>query len=147
MTEDEVGNRLTDVLEIHFLEIPKLRRIDELKDAHDLIVEWLQFLDAKSEEVMEMLAEKNEGIEKAYQVLKRMSQDEAARMAYEAREAEIRDQLTREKVARDEGRERGRQEGIEEGIYTVTKNLKIAGVEAEIISQTTGLSIKEINQI
>ncbi|MGL5676162.1 MAG: PD-(D/E)XK nuclease family transposase [Cellulosilyticaceae bacterium] len=52
LTEDELGNKLTDILEIHFLELPKLDRIEKLKDAHDPIIEWLQFLDAKSEEVM-----------------------------------------------------------------------------------------------
>ncbi|MGL5677944.1 MAG: Rpn family recombination-promoting nuclease/putative transposase [Cellulosilyticaceae bacterium] len=154
LTEDELGNKLTDILEIHFLELPKLNRMEKLKDAHDPIIEWLQFLDAKSEEVMEMLAQKNEGIQKAYNVLKRVSEDEIARMAYEAREAEIRDQLTREKVARQEGREAGleagRQEGLEEGI----EQGKIIAIEAlldlldnETIATRVGISIDVVEKL
>ncbi|MGL5676163.1 MAG: hypothetical protein ACRDDX_07105 [Cellulosilyticaceae bacterium] len=98
-----------------------------------------------------MLAEKNQGIEKAYSVLKKVSQDEVTRMAYEAREAEIRDQLTREKVAREEGIEKGIEKGIEQGIekgikrgiekrnLEVAKNLLLAGVDIDIIKSSTGL--------
>ena len=143
LTEDELGNRLTDILEIHFLELPKLTKLEKLKDAQDPIIEWLQFLDAKSEEVMEMLAEKNEGIQRAYEVLKRVSEDEAARMAYEAREAEIRDQLTREKVAREEGIE----EGIEQGKIEVAKKLIFANIDMSIIVMSTGLSEEQITKI
>ena len=46
-----------------------------------------------------MLAEKNENIKTAYEILWRVSKSKEARMAYEARQAEIMDQLTREKTA------------------------------------------------
>ena len=42
-----------------------------------------------------MLAEKNTDIGNAYNLLKIISKDEKARMAYEAREAELMDQRTR----------------------------------------------------
>ncbi|MGL5675187.1 MAG: Rpn family recombination-promoting nuclease/putative transposase [Cellulosilyticaceae bacterium] len=109
------------------------------KDAHDPIIEWLQFLDAKSEEVMEMLAEKNEGIEKAYRVLKCVSQDDVARMAYEAREAEIRDQLTREKVAREEGEEAG--------VCRVAKRMLSKGSTEEYVAEMTDLTVEEVRKI
>ena len=37
-----------DVLEIHFLEIPKLKRLSSLKDVDDPILEWLEFIDSDS---------------------------------------------------------------------------------------------------
>ena len=63
-----------------------------------------------------MLAEKNENIKTAYEILRRVSKSKEARMAYDARQAEIMDQLTREKTAKDEGKEEGIKQGIEQGI-------------------------------
>lgn len=45
----------------------------------------MELLDAKSKAVMEMLSEKNEDIKKAYDLLEIISNDEKARMLYEAR--------------------------------------------------------------
>jgi len=44
---------------------------------------------------MEMPAQKNKDIKSAYDLLQIISRDEKARMIYEARQAEIHDQLTR----------------------------------------------------
>jgi predicted transposase/invertase (TIGR01784 family) len=110
LTEDETGYKLTDILEVHFLELPKLFENEVLKDANDPIVQWMQFIDAKSKGVMEMLAEKNNDIKKAYDLLQIISKDDKARMVYEAREAELRDQLTRLKSAEEKGIEKGANE-------------------------------------
>ena len=131
--EDETGYKLTDVLEIHFLELPKLERLGNIKNTDDKVIDWLKFLDAKSKEGMEMLAEKNENIRTAYEILKRVSKSKEARMAYEARQAEIMDQLTREKSAKEEGKE--------EGIKEVAKNL-LDLLDDETISAKTGLSVE-----
>ena len=65
-------------------------------------MEWMEFLDARSKGVIELLAEKNQDIKRAYDLLQIISQDEKARMLYDAREAELRDQLTRMKVEKKE---------------------------------------------
>ncbi len=77
---------LTDIFEVHFLEIPKLFDEDIERDENDPIVQWMEFLDAKSKGVMEMLSEKNKGIKKAYSLLQIISKDEKARILYEARQ-------------------------------------------------------------
>ena len=58
LTEDKTGYRLTDILEVHFLEIPKLFDEEVERDENDPIVQWMEFLDAKSKGVMEMLAKR-----------------------------------------------------------------------------------------
>jgi len=63
----------------------------------------MEFIDAKSKGVIEMLADKNQDIKKAYDILQIISKDEKARMLYEAREADRRDQITWMKSAKDEG--------------------------------------------
>jgi len=141
--EDETGYRLTDVLEVHFLELPKLFKEDIEKDENDPIVEWMEFLDGKSKGVMEMLAKKNVNIKKAYDLLQVISQDDNARMAYEARETEIRDQMTRMKSAE----ERGKTEGKTEGKIEDATNLLKLGVSIDIITKATGLCEEKVTQI
>ena len=80
-----------------------------------------------------MLAEKNENIKTAYEILQRVSKSKEARMAYEARQAEIMDQLTREKSTKEEGKEKGKEE--------VAKNL-LELLDDETISAKTGLSVE-----
>ncbi|MCB2291332.1 PD-(D/E)XK nuclease family transposase [Clostridium sp. CS001] len=100
-------------------------------------MDWIKFLDANSKEGLEMLAEKNENIKTAYEILKRVSKSKEARMAYDARQAEIMDQLTREETARAEGMEKGREEGIEK----VAKSL-LDVLDDETISAKTGLTVE-----
>ena len=130
--EDETLFKLTDVLEIHFLELPKLSKLDKLKDIDDPILDWLEFINADSKEGMEMLAEKNENIKNAYEILQRVSKSKEARMAYEARQAEIMDQLTREKSAREEG--------IKQEKISIAKNALQMNLSIEQIERLTGLS-------
>jgi predicted transposase/invertase (TIGR01784 family) len=139
LTEDETGYRLTDILEIHFLEIAKLFDEDIKRDENDPIVQWMEFLDAKSKGVMEMLAEKNKDIKKAYDLLQIISKDEKARMLYEARQAEISDQLTRIKSAK----ERGRQEGIRQLILKQYKK----GLSIEYIADINDFDIEYVKSV
>lgn len=108
LIEDETGYRLTDILEVHFLEIPKLADLTIQRDDNDAVVEWMEFLDAKSKGVIEMLAGKNEDIKKAYDILQIISKDKKARMLYDAREAALRDQLTNMKSAENKGEAKGK---------------------------------------
>lgn len=142
IVEDDTGYKLTDILEIHFLELPKLKKLQDLKDMNDPILEWLEFIDAESREGMEMLASKNENIKTAYEILQRVSKSKEARMAYEARQAELMDQMTREKTARKEGLE----EGANSKAIEIAKNL-IGLLDDETISEKIGLSIEQIKEL
>jgi predicted transposase/invertase (TIGR01784 family) len=89
--------------------------------------------------VMEMLAEKNAGIKKAYNVLKIVSQDEKARMLYDSRQAELMDQSSRLKDALQKGRDEGKLE--------VAKNLISIGLDIPTIVNATGLSAEEVTEL
>ena len=91
---------------------------------------------------MEVIAEKNENIKTAYEILQRVSKSKEARMAYEARQAEIMDQLTREKTARAEGFEQGtNQKAIE-----IAKNL-LGLIDDETIALKTGLPLETVKNL
>ena len=147
ITEDESRYRLTEVLEIRFLELPKLEKEGIEKDENAAITQWMEFIGAKSKEVMEMLALKNEEIGKAYDQLQVMSKNEKARMGYAAREAEIHDQMTRMKSAKEEGIAIGIDIGIEKGATENATNLLKLGVSEEIVAKGTGLSVERVAEI
>ena len=137
--EDETGYKLSDILEIHFLELPKLKRLSSLKDVDDPILDWLEFIDSDSKEGMEMLAERNENIKVAYEILQRVSRSKEARTAYEARQAEIMDQMTREKSAEQKGR-------MEEKIFVARNFLKM-GLSVEQVAMGSGLEIEKVIEL
>ncbi|MCB2356690.1 Rpn family recombination-promoting nuclease/putative transposase [Clostridium estertheticum] len=136
MTEDKTGYRLTDIIEVHFLEIPKLFDEDIEKDENDPIVQW-----------MEMLAEKNKDIKKAYGLLQTISKDKKARMLYESRQAEISDQLTRIKSAEEKGIEKGIEKGENRKALENATNFLKLGISEEIVAKGTGIPIEKIIEI
>jgi len=90
-----------------------------------------------------MLAKKNENIKKVYDIQQLILQDENERMAYEAREAEIKDEMIRIKSAEERGKRKGR---LEDKVETATKLLKL-GVSIDIIIKAMGLSEEKVIQI
>jgi predicted transposase/invertase (TIGR01784 family) len=151
LTEDETGHRLTDVLEVHFCELKKLRNDMEISDADDPALDWMRFIGAKTKGEMEMLADKNEAIKDAFNYLQVISNDEEKRHAYEARQAWLMDQRTREKVAREEGKLEGKLEGILEGevkgkLYAA-KNFLSMGISTADVARATGLPVEELEKL
>jgi conserved hypothetical protein (putative transposase or invertase) len=147
ITEDETNQKLTDVLEIHYLELPKLFDDSIPKNEEESVVQWMMFLQARNKEAFEMLAEKNEKIRKAYNILEVISKDDKARAAYESREAELHDQMTRLKSAREEGLKEGREEGVKEATIKNAKNFLLMGLDSEMVARGTGLSVEEVEKI
>ncbi len=140
LTEDiNKGHRLTDVLEVHFLELPKLFEEGISIREDDAIVQWMLFIDGSSMEVMEMLAEKNKDIWSAYSLLKIISNDEKTRMVYEAREAELMDQRTRIKSAEEIGVKRGKAE--------IIQVLLARGMTVEDVASIAGMDISGVAEI
>jgi predicted transposase/invertase (TIGR01784 family) len=129
------------------LEIPKLFDVEIERDENDPIVQWMEFLDAKSKGVMEMLAEKNKDIKKAYDLLQIISKDEKARMLYDARQAEISDQLTRIKSAEQRGMEKGREKGATEKALRVVEKMLRRGDSLEDIVDITELPMEKVLEL
>lgn len=143
ITEDSTGYKLTDILEVHFMELPKIFDEEIIKDENEAIVQWMEFIDGKSKGVMEMLAQKNENIKKAYDLLQIISQDEKARMVYEARQAELRDQMTRIKTAE----EKGKAEGANEKALKIAENLLRMGLNVDQVVTAAEVTVEEVNNI
>ena len=140
--EDEMDIKLTDALEVHFLEMPKLHERKDLYE-NDNLIQWMMFLDSDSKEALNMIAEKNNEIKKAYNVLQVISKDDEARALYLAREMALHDEATRI----EEAEERGKIEGIKEGVMNIASNLLKMGVDEEAIIKATGLDTDVIKRL
>jgi len=129
------------------LELPKLFEKDVDVNPDDETVQWMMFIDSQSREVMEMLAARNHDIGNAFDLLQIISKDEKARMAYEAREAELMDQRTRIKSAFAKGEEIGIKKGIDEGKAEIIRALLAGGMAAEDVSAISGMDITRVIEI
>jgi predicted transposase/invertase (TIGR01784 family) len=101
------GTCFGNVEEIYVLELPKLPEDSDKTP----VWEWAKFIDAESEEELEMIAAKNEVMRNAVEELYRVSSDADVRRQYEQREKAWRDEQARTAYALQTGRAEGRVEG------------------------------------
>lgn len=128
--EDNV--ELTDVLEVHFIEIPKL---PEDADVKDVLVAWVEFLkDPDSPRVRELEFTLEE-IKEAKDELIKISQDGKQRALYEIREKASKDRTSALAQAKREGR------------GEVIERMLKDGMTLELIVKYTGATLQEIEEI
>ena len=145
------NEELTDVAEIHFIEIPKL---EEGTDEKDMLVNWVEFLKDPESEKVRSLEMSIEEIRQAKDELIRMSNDDTQRQIYEMRSKTLKDKVSALNEAERKGIEKGIQKGIQKGIEEGEKNkaIEIAKslldvLDVDTIALKTGLSTDEINKL
>ncbi|OZI12564.1 hypothetical protein CEW92_05930 [Bacillaceae bacterium SAS-127] len=134
--EDQEQFKLTDVMEFHFLEMPKLIRDwkqEKLDPWNDVLARWLLLLgivDYRNGTVyediykeLEEIAMKDETLKNAFQGWDLLSATQEEVLAYEARLKQVLDEEAarveaelREKEALEKGMERGLQKGLTKGL-------------------------------
>ena len=100
---DEKNSEYTDLLELHILELKKLPPEEQNENG---LLKWTRFLNGKCREDFEKMVEKDEYIDEAYELLKKMSEDDRKCLEYEAREKAVRDYNTQMKSSLERGEER-----------------------------------------
>ena len=105
---NEKGEELTELWELHIIELGKSLQGDRLDD-------WIRLFHAESVEELEMLAAKNKGLAEAAEIMKRMSLGKTLRYHYEAHLKAVRDRYGEDAYIRDQGRAEGKAEGIAQG--------------------------------
>ena len=150
------NEELTDVAEIHFIEIPKL---EEGTDEKDMLVAWIEFLKNPESEKVRSLEMSIDEIREAKDELIRMSNDDTQRELYEMRAKTLKDKISALNEAERKGIKKGRQEGIKEGLQKgiqegekskaieIAKSLINIGLDKETISKPTGLDLNEIEKL
>ncbi len=140
--EKEDYNPFTDKLEIHLLELRKLKNNNE-----NLLNLWLQFLNSKKKEEFEMLSLKDEDIKKAYEVLDELNKDPKLREYYEMLNKWDHDRAS---MIHDT-KKWAYNEGIQQGKVEITKSIALkmlnANSDLNFICEVTGLSIDDLKKI
>ncbi|MGL5152209.1 MAG: Rpn family recombination-promoting nuclease/putative transposase [Clostridium sp.] len=127
---------LTDVIEIHFLELPKFREKKEKDFRENAIERWLMFLEKDiPETTLKELISMDEAIEKAEQKIEYLSSNEDAMKIYYERERSLHERANMISSA-----ERNKQ------IEIATNGLN-QGLDIRLIATLTGLTVDEITQI
>ena len=145
---------ISDLIEVHFLELPKLHNLSG-QDTDNDCIKWMKFFNAKTKEELIMLSEASPSIKKATNLLMSMSMDEETRQKYEEREEYLFERKMMlqfaEKAGIEKGIEIGREEGKEEGMAIagrkVAINLVALGMDDDTISKVTGLSQEEVKKL
>ena len=108
--EDETGQLLNDDLEIHFLELEKIKQVK--RRPKDALEAWMMYLNNLEGEALEVIAMENPGIRKALTIEQAFWQSKKERRMYELREKAVRDEVSALAGARAEGKAEMAQEAI-----------------------------------
>ncbi|NLB41771.1 MAG: Rpn family recombination-promoting nuclease/putative transposase [Clostridiales bacterium] len=143
--EDSNKNcKLTDVLEIRFLEIPKFRKAQP--DMSKPLDRWMVFIEDSPEEALETAKREEPAIARAEEVLKQLGSYDEIRRYYEAREMAIHDEISRITGAREEGRDEGIEEGERKKAMQIAESL-LGILDDRTISEKTGLSLEDVGKL
>ncbi|MEF2900970.1 MAG: Rpn family recombination-promoting nuclease/putative transposase [Terrisporobacter sp.] len=137
------NEELTDVAEIHFIEIPKL---EDGSDEKDMLVPWIEFLKDPESEKVRNLEMSIEEIRQAKDELIKMSNDDTQRELYEMRAKTLKDKISALNEAERKGIQKGIQEGEKKKAIEIAKSL-LDVLDVQTISLKTGLSVDEINKL
>ena len=138
---------LTEDLEIHIIEIPKINRMLE----NGKLKKWILFLENPEGEETKRMAEKEKEIKEAIETLEDISSDEEKERIAELRQKYIMDRKSEIRTAKEIGVKEGLEEGIKEGINKekreIAKRMLQKGMPLESIAEITGLSKEIIEQL
>ncbi|MGL4656071.1 MAG: Rpn family recombination-promoting nuclease/putative transposase [Sarcina sp.] len=139
----DTDKELTDVMEIHFIEIPKLADDSEEKS---MLAAWVEFLKDPESEKVRSLESDIKAIKDAKDELMKISSDKKQRSLYEMRQKTLHDEANALYSAKEEGREEGIKLGELKAQINMVKNF-LDVLDDETIAMKTNLSIEEVKKI
>lgn len=146
LKEIETNEELTDLEEIHFIEIPKLKRFERAEEVVDLLEGWVEFLRDPESEVIRKLEMSNKEIREAKDELYRLSRNSKERELYYMREKSLKDEISALANAEEKGMQKGLEQGMKEKAIEIAKSL-LDILDVETIALKTGLPIEEIENL
>jgi predicted transposase/invertase (TIGR01784 family) len=159
---------LTDVLEIHFIDMVEFGKLKEIDIEHNALYRWLAFFDKKtSNETLKKIIDMDTAIKKAYEKMTSVMQSKEALRIYQMREKAVYDYNSGMSFAKREGLKEGEEKGLKKGlkkgkleglkegeerglkkgIALIAINLKQEGFSIEQIAHFTGKTTEEVIKI
>ena len=160
LKELTTNEELTDIEEIHFIELPKSKEIkSEEVNNIDSLLKWIEFIKEPESETVRILELTDETIRKAKTQLYKLSLDKKTIEQYRIREKALYDEISALENSREKGlkegvkigKEEGRKEGLKEGELKanrkIAKNLLSKGVELKEIAKIVELDENLVEEI
>lgn len=155
--EKEEGFELTEALEIHFIELPKLLikwKERMVSPWEDVLVRWLFLLEGSEDEeilqTLEEIAMKDPVLNQAIKEWEKSSDDPKVREEYLARRKAVLDEMAAIREAELKLREaikQSKEEGRLEGKREVAHKLLKRGLDTAAVSEIVGMSEEEIRNL
>ncbi len=130
---------LTEDLEIHIIELPKIKE----KIEEGSLKKWILFLENPEGEETKKMAENEKEIKEAIETLENISSDEAKERIAELRQKYIMDR----KAELETAEEKGIQKGIQKEKLETAKRMKNKNISIDEIAEITGLTKEQIQKI
>ncbi|MFR5115092.1 Rpn family recombination-promoting nuclease/putative transposase [Turicibacter sanguinis] len=151
----ETNEELTDVMELHFIELKKMKDVQRVEEVKTKLEAWLYFINQPESELVQELEKVEVEIKEAKAELVRLSGDRKERERYEKRRESRLNEVSALSYAEEKGIQKGIEEGVKQGLeqgakqrnIEIAKNLIQNGLDNELISKSTGLSIEEVEEL
>jgi predicted transposase/invertase (TIGR01784 family) len=149
----ESHNELLDEFEIHFIELRKYDETlaDSLKIALDRWVHFLKLAGEYDSRTLPEALKASPPVQKAMEMLERLSATKEEREIYEERMKWLRDVESAMESREEKGRQEGRAEGIEVGIEQTKRNNALRmlrkGLSIPDVAECTDLSEEEVRRL
>ncbi|MBQ7159202.1 MAG: Rpn family recombination-promoting nuclease/putative transposase [Treponema sp.] len=145
---------LTDIVQIHYVELSKIADILKKQSEELSEVEFWSMLimsaeQPKARSLLKKLADRQEEMDMAQALLNTMSRDQQEWENQFGYERFVHDCISREKYAFTQGEQRGIQQGMQQGERNArletAQNLMRLGISTDIIMQATGIEEAELH--
>ena len=135
----ETNEELTDVMELHFIELKKMKDVKRVEEVKTKLEAWLYFINQPDSELVQELEKVEVEIKEAKAELIRLSGDRKERERYEKRRESRLNEISALSYAEEKG---AKKEKIE-----IAKNAIETGFDNETIIKLTGLLLEEVKEI
>ena len=151
LKEINTNEELTDTMELHFIEIPKLRKLNDTEDISDMLEAWITFIERPTSELISKLEMSSDEIKEAKEELLRLSGNDKEREMYQKRFESLLEQNSLLANAERKGLEKGIKQGLIEGENRKSIEIAINAINNNLDDNTikiiTGLSLDEIKNL
>ena len=141
---------LTDVLEVHFLDLQAAKKAKEEGKAagkQGQLINWLRFIGATNKEERKMIATMSPVLQMLNEKIDVLTLSPTERKLYESRMKLKSDITTISETQFSAGVERGLAEGSRQKALETARNLLVIGLSIENIAKATGLTVQEVETL
>ncbi|MTK00266.1 Rpn family recombination-promoting nuclease/putative transposase [Turicibacter sanguinis] len=140
------NEELTNVMELHFIELKKMKDVQRVEDVKSKLEAWLYFINQPDSELVQELEKVEIEIKEAKAELVRLSGDRKERERYEKRRESRLNEISALAYAEEKGMVKGIEQGAKIEKIEIAKKL-LDVLDDETISLKTGLSLEEVKEI